>query len=237
MSSKRKSPPTKLQDGMGAAEDAAPLPPTIVGGGSDGGGLTDMDDNSSNNLSDLGEEEPHGEVDVDLVGPTPNAFFNKLSDTSSVSGSASEGDEAEAGIEDERSPPKKQRLVNTNSVAMGSIPNLPPNFPSLGLTDPALAAAMQLSLHHQQILEESRRRNSSECSSPTADIKATAGYIHHNNNNNIALHNNNAAGTGPHSNKRTMDDVLKRLTSKMNSSTLREERRPTPATTPNTKSP
>lgn len=50
------------------------------------------------------------------------------------------------------------------------------------------------------------------------------------NNNSSSLNHNSLLP------KRTMDDVLKRLTSKMNHSTIKEEhRRPTPATTPNNK--
>lgn len=220
MSSKRKSPPTKLQDGGPALEDeAGPLPPTIIGGGSDGGGLTDIDESSSNNLSDLCEEETAG----DLVVANSNAFY-KLSDSSSAaSGSGSDAEDVDTGIEDERSPPnKKQRLV---------CPGGPVPVPDAMLMPPSALVAM--TLQHEQLRQhqealENRRRNSSECSSPTSDMKTS---IH--NNNNSTLHNNNSSAT--HANKRTMDDVLKRLTSKMNNSTIREERRPTPATTPNAK--
>jgi len=52
------------------------------------------------------------------------------------------------------------------------------------------------------------------------------------NNNSSSLNHNSLLP------KRTMDDVLKRLTSKMNHSTIKEEhRRPTPATTPNSRHP
>lgn len=60
---------------------------------------------------------------------------------------------------------------------------------------------------------ESQRRRA-ECNSPVL------------NNNTICTNNNNSA-------KRSMDDVLKRLTTKMNHSTLADDRRPTPASTPN----
>lgn len=68
---------------------------------------------------------------------------------------------------------------------------------------------------HQANHFESQRRRA-ECSSPVL------------NNNTICTNNNNSA-------KRpvSMDDVLKRLTSKMNHSTLADDRRPTPASTPN----
>lgn len=87
MSSKRKSPPTKLQEGSGSSGvelAAAPLPPTIIGGGSDGGGLTDLDETSSNNLSDLGEEDPSSNM------VSNSATFYKMSEPTSPSASGSE---------------------------------------------------------------------------------------------------------------------------------------------------
>ncbi|KAF5274296.1 hypothetical protein FQR65_LT04414 [Abscondita terminalis] len=206
MSSKRKSPPTKLQEGGTGIEEAAPLPPTIIGGGSDGGGLTDLDETSSNNLSDLGEEDPTTMV-------SNSTAFYQLSESPSASGSGSDVDD---GIEEDRTPPnKKQRMVYTDAH-------------NSNLLVPGAISAMALH-HNDQLRQESenRRRNSSECSSPSSDIKTSMHY----NNNNSSLHNNNSSS---HSVKRSMDDVLKRLTSKMNNSTIKEEhKRPTPSTTPN----
>ncbi|KYB27945.1 hypothetical protein TcasGA2_TC032808 [Tribolium castaneum] len=181
MSSKRKSPPTKLQEGEGGG----PLPP--LGGGSDGGGLTDLDETSSNNLSD-------GE-DIGAGGGTMvnnSSAFYKLSESSSPSVSGSELDD---GLDDDRTPPPTKRMYS-------EAPNL--LMPTLSVAE--------------------RRRNSSECSSPTSDIKT----LHYNNNS--SLHNNNSSS---HPMKRSMDDVLKRLTSKINNSTIKEEKRPTPSSTPN----
>ncbi|KAJ9576227.1 hypothetical protein L9F63_006889, partial [Diploptera punctata] len=74
-------------------------------------------------------------------------------------------------------------------------------------------------------------------SSPTLDIMMKAGGINnHHNNNNSMTHNNNNSTSSSHPMKRTMDDVLKRLTSKMHISNAREEKRPTPASTPTGKS-
>ncbi|XP_049825536.1 transcription factor Sox-13 isoform X2 [Aethina tumida] len=197
MSSKRKSPPTKLQEGVNQCGEgaAAPLPPTIVGSGSDGGGLTDLDDTSSNNLSDIGEEEPNT-----IVNNT--ASFYKLSESSSASVSGSEVDD---NLEDDRTPPPKTARIMCET--------------SNNLIPTSISA---LSLHG----EAERRRNSSECSSPTSDIKTSVHY----NNNNSSFTNNNSSS---HPLKRSMDDVLKRLTSKINNSTIKEERRPTPSSTPN----
>lgn len=201
MSSKRKSPPTKLQEGNTGVEEVAPLPPTIVSGGSDGGCLTDLDETSSNNLSDIGEEDHHHQA---MLNHPPS--FYKLSESSSASVSGSEVDDV---IEEDRSPPSKRQRV------------LCPDQSGNLLGPEALAA-----LHGEHLRQEAERRNSSECSSPTSDIKTS---IHHNNNNNNLPNNNSSS----HSVKRSMDDVLKRLTLKMNSSTIKEEKRPTPSTTPN----
>lgn len=205
MSSKRKSPPTKLQEGVSSVEEGAFIPPTIVGGGSDGGGLTDLDETSSNNLSDLGEEDHPTMVNN-------STSFYKLSESSSASVSGSEVDDS---IDEERCPPSKKQRMTFSDAHHSNV-----------LVPDAIAA---MALHNDQLRQESekRRRNSSECSSPSSDLKTSMHY----NNNNISLHNNNSSS---HSVKRSMDDVLKRLTSKMNNSTIKEEhKRPTPSTTPN----
>lgn len=199
MSSKRKSPPTKLHEGTNSASDtaAAPLPPTIVGSGSDGGGLTDLDETSSNNLSDIGEE------DTNTMVNNTNTFY-KLSESSSPSVSGSEMDD---GLDEDRPPSKTARIMcseQPNNLLMSS-------------------SISALTLHTEQ---SDRRRNSSECSSPNSDIKTNIHY----NNNNSSLHNNNSSS---HPIKRSMDDVIKRLSSKINSSTIKEEKRPTPSSTPN----
>ncbi|KAF5302346.1 hypothetical protein FQA39_LY10385 [Lamprigera yunnana] len=206
MSSKRKSPPTKLQEGGTGIEEAALLPPTIIGGGSDGGGLTDLDETSSNNLSDLGEEDPTTMI-------SNSTAFYQMSESPSASGSGSDVDD---GLEENRLLSNKKQRIEVYSDA-----------PNSNLLVPGAISA--IALHSEQLRKESenRRRNSSECSSPSSDIKTSMHY----NNNNSSLHNNNSSS---HSVKRSMDDVLKRLTSKMNSNTIKEEhKRPTPSTTPN----
>lgn len=197
MSSKRKSPPTKLHEGTNSADTVAPLPPTIVGSGSDGGGLTDLDETSSNNLSDIGEE------DTNTMVNNTNAFY-KLSESSSPSVSGSEMDD---GLDEDRPPSKTARIMCSEA-------------PNNLLMSTSISA---LSLHTEP---SERRRNSSECSSPNSDIKTNIHY----NNNNISLHNNNSSS---HPIKRSMDDVIKRLSSKINNSTIKEEKRPTPSSTPN----
>lgn len=197
MSSKRKSPPTKLQEG--SSTEAPPIQ-TNLGSGSDGGGLTDLDETSSNNLSDICEE------DTNTMVNTSSAFYNKLSESSSPSGCGSEIDD---GLDEDHIPSKTAKISandGTHSI-MTSV-------------SPCISA---LSLHNEEM---ERRRNSSECSSPSSDIKSN---FHYNNNNNSLMNNNSSL----HPLKRSMDDVLKRLTSKISNSSVREERRPTPSSTPN----
>lgn len=195
MSSKRKSPPTKLQEGASCPETANTLIQTASGSGSEGGGLTDLDETSSNNLSDICEE------DTNTMVQKSNTYY-KLSESSSPgSVSGSEMDD----IEDDRIPHKTARMSCSSDSNILMSTNI-----------------QSLSLHYEQ---SRRRRNSSECSSPSSDSKAN---IHFNNNNSM-LQNNNTAS---HPSKRSMDDVLKRLTSKINNSTILEEKRPTPSSTP-----
>jgi hypothetical protein len=240
MSSKRKSPPTKFQEGGGLAtaeqeNSAAVLPSTLsvpnslssVGGGcggSDGGGLTDMDESSSNNLSDIGDED---RTPVSQGANTASLY--KLSDSSSSS--AASGSELEdcAAEPAEPSPPnKKQRLLcptQLHSNDKGSL--VPP--PAALLPD---LSAIRLQQEQQPLDGANSRRRSP---SPTLDaIMKTAGLNNHNNNNSTT-HNNNST-SGSHPVKRSMDDVLKRLTSKMHISNVREEKRPTPVSTPTGKS-
>lgn len=127
----------------------------------------------------------------------------KFSPSSSTRTSISEEDQ----FEEER-PSKKQR------------------FETLDMTNNLLVPSSFLGLHQVNDLQN-RRRGSSECSSPGAEAKVL-GLC--NNNNSLLNHNSALSLAPPH--KRSMDDVLKRLTSKMNNSTIKEEKRPTPSTTP-----
>ncbi|XP_069679442.1 transcription factor SOX-5-like isoform X2 [Periplaneta americana] len=261
MSSKRKSPPTKFQEGGGGLvsgedEGAAILPATIGvpnthssagGGGSDGGGLTDMDESSSNNLSDIGDEDPqpppHGAGDLGAA-----ADFYKLSDSSSSSAaSGSEPEDCPVESHEPSPPNKKQRLLCPTQQPPQDIEYH--NNGKGGLVPPPsslLPALSAIHLQHEQQQQQqqyqeavdssssSRRRSSSDCSSPTLDIMMKSGGVNnHNNNNNSTTHNNNNSSSSSHPVKRTMDDVLKRLTSKMHISNVREDtKRPTPASTP-----
>lgn len=132
-----------------------------------------------------------------------NERFYKFSPSSSPRTSISEEE-----YEDEQ-PSKKQRFDT-----------------QIDMTNNLLVPSSFLSLHQVNDLQ-ARRRGSSECSSPGAEAKVL-GLC--NNNNSLLNHNSALSLAPPH--KRSMDDVLKRLTSKMNNSTIKEEKRPTPSTTP-----
>lgn len=132
-----------------------------------------------------------------------NERFYKFSPSSSPRTSISEEE-----YEDEQ-PSKKQRFDT-----------------QIDMTNNLLVPSSFLSLHQVNDLQ-ARRRGSSECSSPGAEAKVL-GLC--NNNNSLLNHNSALSLAAPH--KRSMDDVLKRLTSKMNNSTIKEEKRPTPSTTP-----
>jgi hypothetical protein len=255
MSSKRKSPPTKFQEGGGLAtaeleNSATILPPTLsvpnslssVGGGcggSDGGGLTDMDESSSNNLSDIGDED---RTPVSQGANTASLY--KLTDSSSSSvASGSELEDCPAEPAEPSPPNKKQRLLCPTQHQMEYHNNDKSNLvPPPSSLLPALSA-IHLQQEHQPYQEpvdgtNSRRRSSSDCGSPTLDVVMKTGGVsnHNNNNNNNSMTHNNNSTSGSHPVKRSMDDVLKRLTSKMHISNVREEKRPTPASTPTGKS-
>lgn len=172
MSSKRKSPPSKLQEGAVDSEKQAAGP-----------ALLDFEESDDTELPQ----------------------YDKFSPSSSTRTSISEED---APTYEEERPSKKQR------------------FETLDMTNNLLVPSSFLSLHQVNDLQ-TRRRGSSECSSPGAEAKVL-GLC--NNNNSLLNHNSALSLAPPH--KRSMDDVLKRLTSKMNNSTIKEEKRPTPSTTP-----
>ncbi|XP_066999238.1 transcription factor Sox-13 [Anabrus simplex] len=234
MSSKRKSPPTKLQEGgsITTEEDTTALAAVSVGavggGGSDGGGLTDLDESSSNNLSDTGEEDQRN----DLV--QVSTTFYKHSDSSSSSAASISDLEDDSVTEAvEPSPPsKKQRLTCGPDALVPPPSSLLPALSAIHLQHEQqyLGQQQQQEMAAAMPTESRRRRSSSDCSSPTLDMKTS--LHHNNNNNNSTTHNNNNSCSSSHPVKRSMDDVLKRLTSKMHISNVREEKRPTPASTP-----
>lgn len=212
MSSKRKSPPSKLQEGSGDgttgtdhAQEASTAPMEAV---------------AASPLAYYGMPEAEARRTPPQEAAAPTSLFYKLSSASSSS--AASGSEVEdLSPEDEllRSPPNKRkkddfenRSENADECGRYYQMNCLPKPDSLQAL---------LALNQSGFLEERPpRRRRSGCESPSeADKKA----LLHLNNNSTTLNHNSAVSGG----KRTMDDVLKRLTNKMNNSTLRDPSSPT----------
>lgn len=173
MSSKRKSPPTKLQEGSG---------PSSAGSGAEMEAVAP-------HPRDYYKLSPSG------IEPDTQPNLYKLS-----SGSSSSSSE----VEDELSPPNKRKKDEDECSGYYQPNCMPKSVNSLQAL---------LSLNQAGYLEDRTYESPTE-----VDKKA----LLHLNNNSTTLNHNNSNGGG----KRSMDDVLKRLTSKMNSSTIREEHRP-----------
>lgn len=283
MSSKRKSPPSKLQEGSGPAEGedgGEEIAGGSVGESSDyrlEEGLITRSSPPTSAASaptpvlvpDTGTRSPAA-IQGDLTAPPT---YYKLSSDSSSSGSELEDF---LGPEEAlfRSPPnKKSRFLNQELRPSGVIgehfsegvgasppttrhpeessasyqylqPSQANSIPKSLMAPPSLQALLSLNQsayldqtserlltppspapnHHHH--HQHNRRRKSGCESPSEMDKMAA--LLHLNNNSTTLNHNNSPGNhlnNPGS-KRTMDDVLKRLTSKMNSSTIREEKRP-----------
>lgn len=260
MSSKRKSPPSKLQEGSGSLPESgvggetsdqelencqrvptpqAPMEALAVPAHSPRADLTPSLFYKMSSRSSSGSEPdeqrtspPQTHVETPVAPPS---MFYKLSSTSSSSGASGSEVEDVIGNDDEllRSPPNKRKREdlpeNCSSVSvaeecaryyhMNSIPKpvMTPNSLQALLS---LNQSGYLDQGHDRIMSppgQNHRRRKSGCESPS-EAEKKAALLHLNNNSTTLNHNNN--------NKRTMDDVLKRLTSKMNNSTIREERRP-----------
>ncbi|XP_033216108.1 transcription factor SOX-13 isoform X2 [Belonocnema kinseyi] len=216
MSSKRKSPPTKLSEGGGGAG-------TVAG---------EEEEDTTSSLAGAGGEIPEEitSVNIEDCYPLPRPDCES-------SGCSSPGTTSEPELRDSPSPS----------------PNSPPATKRQRILFPANHENLSYHNHHHHhtntssssggILEPA---SSSECGSPPTLLNDTY-YPHHqshhllNNNNTVTQNNNNNNnGTGPTAagSKRSMDDVLKRLTCKMNSGSLclQDEanirRTPPPASTP-----
>jgi hypothetical protein len=230
MSSKRKSPPTKLHEGNTLATDysaksgSTSPPPRENGTGSSSEPADEVQDfDESSNLSgeddDVGHLAPSSYGDEATAGAMGGA---KYSDDSEEGGyqddeelediedldDMDEIDDDEVQDEQHRSPPnKKQRLLqdssrqdSTSSTTLSLVPSLVPALSAIHLQ-------REMQQQHDEMSHKSLNNNSS------------------------SLNHNSLLASAP---KRTMDDVLKRLTSKMNHSTIKEER-PAPSTTPTSK--
>lgn len=238
MSSKRKSPPTKLHEGVTASTVAAlSEAPQISVSDFDRADYPNEENNHQKPLirnnsldhrvafTDLEESSNNFESDLE-EGRNSNTFYKVTSSSSNASSVVHSDEEIDQTLEEDV-PPKKQRFDIEQETKMTNNLLVPATLSAINLHHEQLA-------RHQAALHEAaeRRRSSSECSSPSSEFKSNLSSICNNNNSTLLNHNNSPLGLGSGPQKRTMDDVLKRLTSKMNHSTIKEEKRPTPSTTP-----
>lgn len=241
MSSKRKSPPSKLQEGSGSGSADGG---EVTSGGGEGSDLepvmeavaahAHLASSGYYKMSSRSSTGSEPEVDDRRTPPQPTAeppsVFYKLSSASSSSGASGSEVEDMLGADDEllRSPSNKRKREDVPENCAGNAEECARYYqmnclPKPVMTPNSLQALLSLNQagyldDRERLLSPPARRRRSGCESPSeADKKA---LLHLNNNSTTLNHNNSNSG------KRSMDDVLKRLTSKMNNSTIREERRP-----------
>ncbi|XP_034933777.1 transcription factor SOX-5 isoform X3 [Chelonus insularis] len=250
MSSKRKSPPTKLSEGGGGAGTVAggeeqeeettsktglgEVAASGVGGAEGGGGGGGEEANEVvglMNKAETGEDSDH--LQEDCGYPHHHQRECESSGCSSPTGTTSEPEFQDSPSPSPNSPPaaKRQRLLYLSSHQDGT-------------NQPYQHHHYQHPSHHHHTntaLSSSSLEpaSSSECGSPPTLLNDQF-YPHHhhhqhhhllhnnNNNNNSVTHNNNNTSNTSATNgnttgvtgKRSMDDVLKRLTCKINSGSL-----------------
>ncbi|XP_063992568.1 transcription factor SOX-5 isoform X2 [Diachasmimorpha longicaudata] len=220
MSSKRKSPPTKLSEGGGGvgtvagAEEEEDTTTSVAGDIlSTIGTINPVDyrrDDTTDRLQDCDYTHQRGDCESSVCS-SPGTSDHDYQDSPSSS---------------PNSPPnKRQRLpFNNNQETNSSYQHSQYNHQNPG-----------------SILGQ-EAAGSSECGSPPV-LHNDPYYTHHHslhNNNNTVTHNNNTSNNGGSAtaaaSKRSMDDVLKRLTCKVNSGalSLQDDRRTPPlSSTPN----
>ncbi|CAB0041896.1 unnamed protein product [Trichogramma brassicae] len=244
MSSKRKSPPTKLSEGGGGPPQHQQQLQTTQHTGGSGSGAEEEEETSSSLTGELGasvcnSDEPlplsakscHQQQDNNSVGgheaakTTSSSREQPLAESSyggESSGCSSPSDSAVSDPELCLSPSAAKRtklnfILSTVAAAAG-----PEAANSLVA---AYRSSQQIQGGSSSVVSSGIGLDSSECGSPTA-LEHSFFPNHqqnlplHNNNNNSVMQNNNNNGNGPAANnqvaKRTMDDVLKRLTGKRN---------------------
>ncbi|XP_032674578.1 transcription factor Sox-5 isoform X6 [Odontomachus brunneus] len=215
MSSKRKSPPTKLSEGGGGAGTVA--------------GANEEEEDTTSPVAGSGGEVTVGEEGAATPVDIEECYSHQRGGECESSGCSSPATTSEPDLRDSPSPSlnslrtaKRQRLLflsNQESLAPYHHPHhhhhrhhhhhhhhTNTSSSSGGVLEPA---------------------SSSECGSPPTLLSVDPYYPHHphhNNNNNTVTqnnnNNNNGSGTAAAGSKRSMDDVLKRLTCKMNSESL-----------------
>ncbi|XP_014224787.1 putative transcription factor capicua isoform X2 [Trichogramma pretiosum] len=260
MSSKRKSPPTKLSEGGGGPPQHQQQLQTTQHTGGSGSGAEEEEETSSSLTGELGasvcnSDEPlplsakscHQQQDNNSVGGHEAAKTTSsrepLAESSyggESSGCSSPSDSAVSDPELCLSPSAAKRtklnfILSTVAAAAG---------PEAANSLVAAYRSSQIQGGSSSVVSSGIGLDSSECGSPTT-LEHSFFPNHqqnlplHNNNNNSVMQNNNNNGNGPAANnqvaKRTMDDVLKRLTGKRNNLADEPNSRrttPPPSTTP-----
>ncbi|CAB0016946.1 unnamed protein product, partial [Nesidiocoris tenuis] len=193
MSSKRKSPPSKLQEGSedgGEKVNGEEEKGGGGGGGAAGGGIA-----AGNMFYKLNSGSSSSELE-DLIVPTD-------------------------ADQDLLSPPSKKRLME-NGVDSGYLRSVAKQAPSKAYAGPPSSYDMDRERERERDRDRDRERerDRDRAESPGTGADAVVKGLAHHLNNNTSVYNNNNLTSG----KRSMDDVLKRLTSKMNISTIKEDR-------------
>ncbi|XP_011499370.1 PREDICTED: transcription factor SOX-5 isoform X2 [Ceratosolen solmsi marchali] len=256
MSSKRKSPPTKLSEGGGGQQG------TVAG--------NEEEEDTSSSLAGPGGELPTSASNCNIIADEPDIDEEQQQQQEQQLGSyhlpgESSGCSSPATSEPEicSSPspygptdakrPKLQLLLGAVAAVAATVGPENNNI-TTGYHHPHHHHHHPHHHHHRTNSSPASSQlhepaSSSECGSPPA-LPSDHPYYphhqhhphHHNNNNNTATqnnNNNNNNGTGPTTaaGKRSMDDVLKRLTCKKSRVSLSLEdansrRTPPPSTTP-----
>lgn len=218
MSSKRKSPPTKLSEGGGGTGTVA--------------GANEEEEDTTSSVTG----GPGGEVAVGEEGPTTpvdieDCYPHQRGGDCESSGCSSPATTSEPDLRDSPSPSsnslrtsKRQRIVLTGQEALAY--HYPPHHHHYHHHHHHHHHHTNTSSSSGGVVEPA---SSSECGSPPTPLTVDPYYPthpHHNNNNNTVTQNNNNNNNNNGGNattattKRSMDDVLKRLTFKMNSESL-----------------
>lgn len=254
MSSKRKSPPSKLPEGTDLADRMSEVVTASL--------RTTHTDAKENNDSSLEDGISRGpSPNLKRGADDTNSFTYKMSPASETSSALASGSEYEDFLSNDEegsggvgclSPTqKRQRTYVPHSDTKNNFENgflySPYDATSPPFTIPPLSSLIALGnnnfsdFNYEMMLNTSNAINHYNINKnkklSNIDSPMDKAFNLHLNNNNNTLHNNNEHGaicgtngrndgsTYPNSNKKSMDDVLKKLTSKMNDSSIKEERR------------
>ncbi|XP_066603134.1 transcription factor SOX-6 [Prorops nasuta] len=259
MSSKRKSPPTKLSEGGGGVggvagsqeEEEETSSPVSTGGGESTIAATQLDIEECYPLqrppldcgsSGCSSPATTSEPDIrDSPAPSPNSLrTNKRQRLLFLSN------------QENHHPPHHHHQQQQHLQQQSSPPRHHHHHHHYNASNPSTNYHSHHHHHHHHNHHNNQSNSasiiepasSSECGSPPTLLSVDSYYAHHphnnnntvtQNNNNSSNHNNNNNGGNPTAagSKRSMDDVLKRLTCKMNSESLQDDttnhRRNTPS--------